>query len=230
MPDFEKEKELAARESLNYVEQGMTVGLGSGSTAAHFVRLLGEKVRNGFEIEGIPTSLRTSVLAREQGIPLTDFERRDHVDVTVDGADEIDDELNLIKGGGGALLREKIVASATELFIVVADSRKPVEMLGAFPLAVEVVPFGWQLVSRQIRDFGASVELRLAADSQPFVTAQKNYILDCRFDRIRDPERLANSLRQITGVVEHGLFVGLTDLVIVGRGDETVTLKAKGTP
>ncbi len=228
MPDYEKEKELAARESLKYIQPGMTVGLGSGSTAAHFIRLLGEKVRNGFRIEGIPTSVRTSVLAREHGIPLTDFSQRNRLDVTVDGADEIDRALNLIKGGGGALLREKIVATATDFLIIVADSRKSVDNLGAFPLPVEVIPFGWELVGEQIRDLGAVVKLRMTATSQPFVTAQKNHILDCRFEEIADPERLCESLRRITGVVEHGLFVGLTDLAIVGRGDKTESLTAEG--
>lgn len=228
MPDYEKEKELAARESLKYIRQGMTVGLGSGSTAAHFVRLLGEKVLNGFKIQGIPTSVRTSVLAREHGIPLTDFSQKTRVDVTVDGADEIDTALNLIKGGGGALLREKIVATATEFLIIVADSRKPVDVLGAFPLPVEVIPFGSELVAEQIKDLGAAVKPRMTATSQPFLTAQKNYIFDCRFEEIPDPETLSENLRRITGVVEHGLFVGLTNLVIVGRGDETEILTAEG--
>jgi len=228
MPDFEREKERAARESLKYIQEGMTVGLGSGSTASYFVSLLGEKVRRGLKIEGIPTSVRTSVLAREYGIPLTDFSRKSRVDVTVDGADEIDPALNLIKGGGGALLREKIVASATDLYIIVADSQKPVDVLGAFPLPVEVVPFGWELAGEQIRDLGATVQLRLTATSQPFLTVQKNYILDCRFETIPDPKGLAASLSKITGVVEHGLFVGLTDLAIVGREVGVETLTAEG--
>jgi ribose 5-phosphate isomerase A len=228
MPDYEKEKELAARESLKYIRQGMTVGLGSGSTAAYFVKLLGEKVRNGLEIEGIPTSVRTSALAREYGIPLTDFSQRTRADVSVDGADEIDPELNLIKGGGGALLREKIVATATDLLIITVDSRKLVSALGSFPLPVEVIPFGWQLAGKQIRDLGADVKLRMTGPYDPFYTAENNHILDCKFEEIRNPKRLSDSLRQITGVVEHGLFVGLTDLVIVGRGDTTETLSAKG--
>jgi ribose 5-phosphate isomerase A len=228
MPDYEKEKELAALESLKYIQEGMKVGLGSGSTAAYFVRLLGEKVRNGLKIEGIPTSVRTSVLAREHGIPLTDFGQSARLDVSVDGADEFDPSLNLIKGGGGALLREKIVATATDFFIITADSRKPVSVLGAFPLPVEVIPFGWELAAKQIRDLGADVKLRMTATSQPFLTAQKNHILDCKFEEIQNPKGLSDSLRQITGVVEHGLFVGLTDLVIVGRGDTTETLSAKG--
>ena len=222
------EKQLAARGSLKYIQQGMTVGLGSGSTAAHFVRLLGEKVRNGFKIEGIPTSIRTSVLAREHGIPLTDFSQKSRVDVTVDGADEVDTALNLIKGGGGALLREKIVATATDFLIIVADSRKPVDALGAFPLPVEVIPFGWELVAEQINDLGAAVKLRMTATSHPFLTTHKNHILDCRFEEIPDPERLSESLRGITGVVEHGLFVGLTKLVVIGRGDGTEILTLEG--
>jgi ribose 5-phosphate isomerase A len=230
MPDLEREKELAAEASLAYIEEGMAVGLGSGSTARHFVRLLGERVRAGLSIRGISTSRKTDALAREVGIPLTTFQDVQRLDVTVDGADEIDPQLNLIKGGGGALLREKIVAAATEHFIIVADSRKPVSALGAFPLPVEVIPFGWQNVARSIRELGADVELRRSTSGEAFVTAEQNYILDCYFGRIWEPQALGIQLRDLIGVVEHGLFVGLTDLAIIGRGNVTETIRRRGHP
>ena len=219
MPNYEKEKEIAAAESLKFVEDDMSVGLGSGSTARLFVTMLGKRVRKGLKIRAIPTSRKTSMLAEREGIPLTDFGHVDHLDVTVDGADEVDRNLNLIKGGGGALLREKIVASATECFIIVADSRKAVQTLGAFPLPVEVVAFGWQNIASAITGIGAEVILRLRPDNKPFLTNQGNYILDCRFHQIPDPVKLGHRLRSLIGVVEHGLFVGLTDVVIIGKGE-----------
>jgi len=225
MVDLEKEKQLAAARSVEFIEDGMTVGLGSGSTARYFVRELGERVRNGLKVRGIPTSHKTSKLAQEVGIPMIGFNEIRKLDVTVDGADEVDSDLNLIKGGGGALLREKIVASATERFIIVCDSRKPVDTLGTFPLPVEVVSFGWQLVADRIESLGCQVRMREKSPGKPFLTAQSNYILDCRFGKISDPETLAVKLERMTGVVEHGLFVGLTDIVIVGKGDKTEILK-----
>jgi ribose 5-phosphate isomerase A len=225
MADFEAEKILAANRSLEYIEDGMTVGLGSGSTARYFVRKLGQRVRNGMKVRGVPTSAKTSVLAREVGIPLADFSEIRELDVTVDGADEVDPSLNLIKGGGGALLREKIVASATNQMIIVCDSRKPVQRLGKFPLPVEVVSFGWQLVAYQIEKLGYQVEIREESPGRPFLTSESNYILDCHFREIRDPAALSAKLDSVTGVVEHGLFVGLADLVIIGKsnGTETIT-------
>lgn len=219
MPDHESEKKLAAEKSLDFIRNGMTIGLGTGSTASYFIMKLGEMVKEGLKIEGIPTSLRTQALARRVGIPLTDFSRVRRLDLTVDGTDEVDPDFNLIKGGGGALLREKIVASVTDQLVIVGDSRKPVRQLGAFPLPIEVIPFGWEIVAERISDLGAAVELRSNSTGQPFLTVENNYILDCRFGRIPDPEALARRLRNITGVVEHGLFVGLTKAVIVARGN-----------
>ena len=216
MAEVEKEKMLAAARSVEFIEDGMAVGLGSGSTARYFVRELGKRIRAGLDVRGIPTSRKTSCLAVEEGIPLTDFSKIRRLDVTVDGADEVDPSMNLIKGGGGALLREKIVASATDRLIVVCDSRKPVDWLGRFPLPVEVVSFGWQLAANEISSLDCRVVLRKVAD-EPFLTAQGNFILDCHFEKIVDAEELSSQLRRIVGVVETGLFVGLTDLVIVGR-------------
>jgi ribose 5-phosphate isomerase A len=219
MADIEREKRIAAAYSVDFIEDGMTVGLGSGSTARYFVRELGQRIRDGLRVMGIPTSRKTSRLAREEGIPLTDFSSIRKLDVTVDGADEVDPAMNLIKGGGGALLREKIVASATERMIVVCDSRKPVDRLGRFPLPVEVVSFGWQLAASRIEALGCKAVVREDVAGKLSRTAQGNLTLDCHFESIRDPEELAVQLRSIVGVVEHGLFVGLTDLVIVGRND-----------
>jgi ribose 5-phosphate isomerase A len=224
MPDFEQEKMLAARRSLDFVRDGMAVGLGSGSTARYFVKLLGDLVREGLRVRAIPTSLKTQSLARKVGIPLEDFSNLRRLDLTVDGADEIDLGLNLIKGGGGALLREKIVASVTERLVIIGDSRKLVPALGAFPLAVEAIRFGWQVVADQIRDLGADVELRHTSSGRPFRTSENNFILDCRFGRILEPLALSDALTRLTGVVEHGLFIGLAHTVVVGRGDQTEVL------
>lgn len=221
MVEVDAEKQLAAARSLEYIEDGMTVGLGSGSTARYFVKCLGQRVRNGMNVRGVPTSKKTGELAREVGIPLIDFSTIRELDVTVDGADEVDPNLNLIKGGGGALLREKIVASATKRLIIVCDSRKPVPMLGEFPLPIEVVSFGWQLVAARIESLGYQTKIRVESAGKPFLTSENNFILDCHFKQIPDPAELASELDRMTGVVEHGLFVGLTDLVIVGKGDRT---------
>lgn len=226
MSDYEAEKKLAAMKSVEYIESGMAVGLGSGSTARFFVQALGERVRQGLRIKAIPTSRKTKMLAVEEGIPLTNFGKISRLDVTVDGADEIDRNLNLINGGGGALLREKIVAKATDHLVIVADSRKPVSVLGAFPLPVEVIPFGWQNVAESIRKLNSEVTLRIQENGRPFRTSQKNYVLDCRFEAIPDPESLGVKLRQIIGVVEHGLFVGMTETAIIGRNDAVEIVKA----
>ncbi len=227
MSDYEAEKKLAALKSVEYIKDGMAVGLGSGSTARLFVQALGERVRQGLEIKAIPTSKKTKAQAIEEGIPLTNFGEINRLDVTVDGADEIDPNLNLIKGGGGALLREKIVAMATDCFIVVADSRKLVPTLGAFPLPVEVIPFGWQNVAENIKSLNSTVELRIDENGRPFRTSQKNFVLDCRFGAITDPSSLGTELRKIIGVVEHGLFVGMTDTAIIGKNGSTEILSGK---
>lgn len=229
MLDYEAEKKLAALKSVEYIEDGMSVGLGSGSTARMFVQALGERVRQGLSIQAIPTSKKTKALAVKEGIPLTDFGEIRRLDVTVDGADEVDPQLNLIKGGGGALLREKIVATATDRFIVVADSRKPVKTLGAFPLPVEVIPFGWQNVAESIKKLDSVVELRIKENGRPFRTSQRNFVLDCRFGTIEDPVELGFRLRRIIGVVEHGLFVGMTNTAIIGRGDSVDILAGERT-
>ena len=219
------EKEAAARASLQFVKDGQVVGLGSGSTATHFIKLLGEKVKNGFRVRGIPTSVRSRELAESLRIPLTTLDECQEIAVTVDGADEVDPQLRLIKGGGGALLREKIVASATKQMVVVADATKQVQRLGKFPLPVEVIRFAQALIAKRITALGAEVELRIRADGQPYVTDENNHILDCRFGEIRQPDQLARQLSDMPGVVEHGLFIGMASVVLVARGDEIVELR-----
>jgi ribose 5-phosphate isomerase A len=211
----------AAEQALGYVEDGMKLGLGSGSTAAKFVELLGAKVRNGLKVICVPTSEATRAQAAALGIPLTTLEETPALDLTIDGADEIDEELRLIKGGGGALLREKIVAVASDRLVVIADHTKLVEVLGRFPLPLEVVPFGLtatkRLVSKLAEESGCEgeIKLRLGADGKTFVTDNGNHILDCVFGAIDDPEALEDALKLVPGVVESGLFLGIADVGII---------------
>jgi ribose 5-phosphate isomerase A len=219
------EKEAAARSSLRFVKDGQVVGLGTGSTAAYFIHLLGEKVKNGLQIRGIPSSNRSREQAARLGIPLTTLDECQQIDVTVDGADEVDPQLRLIKGGGGALLHEKIVASATRQLVIVADATKRVPVLGKFPLPVEVVKFAKALVKKKIEALGARVEMRHNADGSPFLTDENNYILDCHFGQIRGADGLANKLSDMPGIVEHGLFIGMASVVLVANGSEVIELR-----
>jgi ribose 5-phosphate isomerase A len=213
----------AAEAALGEVRAGMTLGLGTGRTAEHFVRLLAERVKDGLAVAGVPTSERTARLATELGVPLTTLEEAPRLDLAVDGADEIDPELRLIKGGGGALLREKIVAFAARRMLVAAEATKLVPVLGAFPLPVEVVPFGIGATRLAIEKtaerlgLAGDIRLRMAGDS-PFLSDGGHHILDASFGRIPDPDRLADALDGIPGVVEHGLFIGLASAAVVGRG------------
>ncbi len=228
----DKAKFLAAKRAVDYVEDGMRLGLGTGSTAAWMVRCLGELVREeGLKVTGVPTSRRTAELARQVGIPLSTLEEAKWLDLTIDGADEYDGNLNLIKGGGGALLQEKIVATASDQMIVIADITKQVETLGAFPLPVEVVPFGWQTTKMLIEEalinmdvMGRSSTLRLNVDS-PFLTDEGNYILDLHLRRIGKPSQLSLLLNQIPGVVENGLFIDICDIVVIGHQDGRVEVR-----
>jgi len=221
----DQEKEAAARASLQFVKDGQVVGLGTGSTASHFIKLLGEQVKNGLRIRGIPTSVKSRELAGSLGIPLTTLDECQEIAVTVDGADEVDPRLRLIKGGGGALLREKIVASATKQLVIVADGSKQVPVLGKFPLPVEVIRFAQALVTKRIAALGADVQLRVGTGGKPFVTDENNHILDCRFGEIPDADRLARELSDMPGVVEHGLFIGMASVVLLARGSEIVELR-----
>ena len=223
----DQEKEAAARASLEFVKNGQVVGLGTGSTAAYFIRLLGAEVKNGLRIRGIPSSDRSREQAAGLGIPLITLDECQEIDVTVDGADEVDPQLRLIKGGGGALLREKIVASASRQLVIVADATKRVSVLGKFPLPVEVIEFAQAVVRKKIEALGAAVEMRMGTDGKPYLTDENNYILDCRFGQIPDADGLARRLSDMPGVVEHGLFIGMANVVLVANGSEVVELRAR---
>jgi ribose 5-phosphate isomerase A len=221
----EAEKEAAARASFRFVKDGQIVGIGTGSTAAYFIQLLGEAVKKGLRVKGIPTSERSREQAARLGIPLTTLDEYQVIDVTVDGADEFDPQLRLIKGGGGALLREKIVASATKQLVIVTDASKRVPVLGRFPLPVEVIKFAQALVAKKIEALGAKVSLRRDSDGKPFLTDENNHILDCRFGEIPDADRLARRLSDTPGVVEHGMFIGMASVVLVANRGEIAELR-----
>jgi len=219
--DVDVQKRAAAARALEFVRPGMRLGLGTGSTAKHFVELLAERVRTGLDVIAVPTSEATRSDAERLGVPLTNLDETPALDLTVDGADEIAPDLSLIKGGGGALLREKIVASASARMIVIADESKWVSALGRFPLPVEVVPFGLGATQRAVEAAAAAAGcagpalLRRAKDGHAFVTDSGHWILDAAFERIADPKSLAERLDGITGVVEHGLFIGLAHAAVV---------------
>lgn len=222
-------KQAAADKAMTYIESGMKVGLGTGSTAAKLVDLLGKAVAGGLRVVCVPTSEATRQQAEGAGIPLATLDAEPFLDLTIDGADELDARLRLIKGGGGALLREKIVAMASDRMIVIADDSKQVETLGAFPLPIEVVPFGLKATLNMIEvlstDVGCAgaLKVRQGSDGKPFVTDNGNLIIDCHFGRIPDPESLDDALKLIPGVVENGLFLGVADLAIIaGAGGVTI--------
>lgn len=220
------EKQLVGEKAVEYVKDGMIVGLGTGSTAYYTIVKLGEMVKQGLQIQGIPTSKQTEELANKLGIPLTTLDKVEKIDVAIDGADEVDPYLNVIKGGGGALLREKIIARAAEKFIVVADSSKNVHTLGSFPLPVEVIPFGYTMTARHIEKLGGNPRLRKVGNN-PYITDNGNYILDVHFREIPNPEEIETQLNLIPGVVENGLFVGMVDMVITYDEEKGVYLKNK---
>ncbi|MBO6726457.1 MAG: ribose-5-phosphate isomerase RpiA [Rhizobiaceae bacterium] len=220
----------AARAALAHVEDGMKLGIGTGSTAEEFVRLLAARVGEGLSVIGVPTSERTAALCTELGVPLTTLDEEPALDLVVDGADEIDPDLSLIKGGGGALLREKIVAAASKRMIVIADKSKLVPVLGAFPLPIEVNKFGLKATELAIHATGAALGLNCdfrlrMTGNEPFVTDGGHLIIDASFGRIRDARALSEALHAIPGVVEHGLFLGLADVAIIAAegGIETIT-------
>ncbi|HBF90168.1 MULTISPECIES: ribose-5-phosphate isomerase RpiA [Hyphomonas] len=220
----EKEKENAALAAMEFVEDGMTIGLGTGSTAKFFVELLAEEVADGLVVRCIETSEQTRRLASSLGVPLIPFEQVERIHLTVDGADEVDEQGQLIKGGGAALLREKIIANASDHMVVIADPSKQVERLGKFPLPVEVTPFGYTITAKLVYDVLAAsgidrprVELRSLSNGELVVTDGGNHILDCHCGRIPDAEALAARLSNVPGVVEHGLFIGLARTVIIGN-------------
>jgi ribose 5-phosphate isomerase A len=222
------QKENAARRALDFIDEGMVVGLGSGSTATFFIKLLGERVKRGLRIRGIPSSRSSETLAKSLSIPIIDFQQCGEIDVAVDGADEIGPKLELIKGGGGALLREKIVASASKRFVIVADASKLVDRLGRFPLPVEVIPMASPLVAKRLSDLSIHPTIRRLENGSEFITDQGNLILDCECGAIEDPEKLAASIRKIIGVVEHGLFLNMANVALIANESEVKEINAPG--
>ena len=228
--DLDHLKKAAALKASEFVRSGMVVGLGTGSTAKHLLVALGEQVKAGMKLRGVPTSQETAVLAKQAGIPLIDAENRWEIDVAIDGADQVDPHFNLIKGGGGALLKEKIVAASAKQFIVMVDHTKQVPVLGgSFPLPIEVIPFGWGSTAREIEALTKSRVVLRDRNGAPFRTEAGNLIVDVHIDRISQPGDLETALNLIPGVVETGLFVGRTNVLIVGTPQGVHTLHAPKT-
>ncbi|HKB54299.1 MAG TPA: ribose-5-phosphate isomerase RpiA [Ramlibacter sp.] len=234
MNEIERFKRQAAERAVEFVEDGMVIGLGTGSTVRHLLEILAERRKQGAlrHVVGIPTSRATEWYARDLGLRLSALEEEPRVDLTIDGADEVDPQLNLIKGGGGALLWEKIVACNSERLIIVADEGKLVKRLGErVPMPLEVVPFGWNTQLSWLDHLGAEPVLRLAANGSPFVTDSGHYLIDCHFkDGITEPMRVQREVRQHPGVVDCGLFLGLADVVVVGGVDGSRVVHAEAAP
>ena len=226
----DEQKKAAAIAALEYVKAGNKVGLGTGSTANHFITALAEKVRGGFDVECVATSRASFQLASSLGLKMTTLEKQAHLDVTVDGADEFDGNFQLIKGGGGALLVEKIVATSSRYMVVIADQSKKVNALGKFPLPVEVVPFGvnataWKIErALKLCDLKGKMQLRLK-DGKPFVTDSGNAIIDVTIGHIPEPRRLDNLIKSIPGVVDHGLFIDICGIILMGTDDGVQTFR-----
>ncbi|WP_285852649.1 ribose-5-phosphate isomerase RpiA [Staphylococcus xylosus] len=221
--DNNKLKKLVAKEAVTQISDGMIIGLGTGSTMKYVLEYLSDQVKNGLNIYGIPTSENTAKLAKQLEIPLLSFKEVNRLDLAIDGADEVDANFNLIKGGGGALLREKIIADSSKSFIVVIDKTKLVEQLGAFLLPVEIIPFGWEITAQKVESLGGVSTLRNFYN-QPYVTDNGNYILDCDFGFIDNPGNLEKNLNSIIGVVDSGLFINMTNKVLVSDEHSIKTL------
>lgn len=223
----EEQKQLAARRAADQVADGMVVGLGTGSTATWAVYALGERVRQGLRITGVATSTSTEALARSLGITVVSLDDSPPLDLAIDGADEVDPHLNLIKGLGGALLREKLVELTARQLTIVVDQGKLVPVLGSrSPVPVEIVPFGWRRTLARLEALGCRAVPRLV-DGSPFVTDSGHYILDCRFGPLGDPAALASQIKALPGVVEHGLFLGLATRLVIGQVDGTVEIQER---
>ena len=229
LTQIEQSKKNAGEAAVDYIENGMIIGLGSGSTIYWMLKKLGERVQEGLDIKGIPTSVKTEQLAKAFGIPLTTFSEVKQIDLAIDGSDEVDKELNLLKGGGGSLVREKIVDAEAKQLIIIVDESKVVSQLGAFALPVEVVPFGWEITARNIAEIGCEVQLRKLGN-EVFVSNNGNYILDCQFPEIDQPKLLHDELKRCVGVVETGLFTDMANSVIVAtkNGVEILSKDTRG--
>ncbi len=222
MNNLKEEKLLAAKEAVKFIENNQIIGLGTGSTSEFVIKEIAKLVKNGLRIKGVPTSNATAELARSLNIPLITLDEADLIDLTIDGTDEFDADLNLIKGGGGALFREKMVARLTKQEIIIADSSKKVKILGAFKVPVEVVPIALNYVQKQIGKINGTSKIR-EKDGKIFVTDAGNYILDADFGKIKNPNNISEKLNAIEGIVCHGLFIGLAQMVIMADGDEIIT-------
>jgi len=220
-------KKMAAEEAVALIKDGMIVGLGTGSTAYWAIAKIGQRVKKGLNIRAIATSKESEAFARELNIPIVTFSEVNEIDITIDGADEVDSNLNLIKGGGGALLREKIIATASEKLIVVVDEGKLVKILGAFPLPLEVIPFGVESTRSKIENLGCKTEIRMTDKFEKFITDNGNFILDCEFFMVKNPKKISHELNRIPGVVDSGLFIGLAHKVFVGRQNGSVDIIQK---
>ncbi|MCM3790925.1 ribose-5-phosphate isomerase RpiA [Domibacillus indicus] len=220
------EKQLVGEKAAEFVEDGMIIGLGTGSTVRFTIEKIGGLVQQGLSIQGVATSIRTEQLAKECGIPLLSLEEVDELDLAIDGADEADPAFHLIKGGGGALLREKIIASSARRFVVVADPSKMVEQLGRFPLPVEVEAFGYKMTEKKIRSLGGASALRVK-EGKPYITDNGHYIFDCDFGLIASPEELERELNLIPGVVENGLFIDMADMIITVNEKQEIQVKKR---
>jgi ribose 5-phosphate isomerase A len=221
---IKSEKQLAAKEGVKYIKDRQIVGLGTGSTAYFAIVEIGEMVKKGLRINAIPTSAQTAKQAESLNIPLVSIDDVDSIDITIDGTDEFDSNLNLIKGGGGALLKEKMVARITKKQIIITDSSKKVETLGAFKIPVEVLPFASDFACKRIEEFGGKVKIR-RKKGEIFLTDEKNYIIDTDFGLIENPYAVSDKLNNIEGVICNGLFLDLADVVIMGKGRETVVFE-----
>jgi ribose 5-phosphate isomerase A len=228
--ETEEMKRIAAQKAVEFIEDGMIVGLGTGSTVKYALNYLGARVQEGLSIKGIPTSNETRKIATTYHIPIVSLSDHPEIDIMIDGTDEVDSNLNLIKGGGGALTREKMIAYYSKMVIIIADESKVVKSLGIdFALPIEIVKFEWEATKRTIEKFGCNVKLRKIFDD-PFITDNGNYIIDCEFERINDPEQLEQDLNMIPGVVENGLFIGVATKVIVGSKKGIMTLERELAP
>jgi ribose 5-phosphate isomerase A len=225
--EHEEMKRIAAEKAVERIDDGMVLGIGTGSTVEFAIKKLGSLIKSGLKIQGIPTSIRTKKLAKEYSIPLVDLNDNLEIDLTIDGADEVDSCLNLIKGGGGALTREKIIAYHSKKVIIIVDESKIVKKLGVgVPVPVEVTKFGWKATKKSLKELGCECELRKIMD-ELYITDNSNYILDCDFGKIEESEELETKINSIPGVVENGLFLRLADEVIVGSKQGIITLEEK---
>jgi ribose 5-phosphate isomerase A len=216
MLTIEETKKLAAEYALQFIEPGATIGIGTGSTVYHFILALVDKVKSGFPVKGVATSRQTEMLTKQAGITMIDLNDALTLDLTIDGADEIDPQLQLIKGGGGALLQEKMAAAASNKLIIIADNNKMVDCLGKHPLPVEVIPYGWKQTQKHISNLGCSKLILRIKDDAPFISDHGHYILDCYFEKIENAESLNRQLNNIPGVVENGLFINMAAAAVIG--------------